>query len=111
MNTNNDILSDVNRILNDIRARKERVNQLKCGLNAINGGTQDSSKFHFGKELTVELSFYDRRYMHQIHKHYQTAMVFIKRGINEEIEMHEKIIKDREVELSEIDLVKLSNQR
>lgn len=58
--------------------------------------------------MRVELSYYDRSYMHTIRKHYQTAMVFIKRGINEEIEMHLGAIKKQEERLSKIDLVDLS---
>ena len=111
MNSNGQILSEVNEILNDIRARKERVRQLKSGLDSINGKTQDHSIFQFGRDLTVELSSYNSNYAgcrHEIHNHYKTAMVFIKRGINDEIEMHKKLIKEQECRLSGINLVSLS---
>lgn len=108
MKSNEQILSDVNHTLDVIRSRKKRISELRNGLAAINGNTQDSSTFSLGKELRIELSFYDRDYMHKIYKHYKTAMVFVRRGINEEIEMHKKVIANLEQKLSEINLSDLS---
>jgi hypothetical protein len=108
MKSNVQILSDVNHALDAIRSRKKRISELRGGLAVINGKTQDQSAFSLGKELRIELSFYDRDYMHKIYKHYETAMVFVRRGINEEIEIHEKAIANLEQKLSEINLSDLS---
>lgn len=42
MNSNGQILEEVSKILDDIRARKDRIKQLKNGLAAIGGKTQES---------------------------------------------------------------------
>lgn len=110
MNSNGQILGKVNEILDDIRSHKEKLESLKRCLKRIeNSFSNVELTLMVDRSDKIEIStqlhggFIERRIKH----HYDTAIVFVKRGINEEIEFKKEVIKKLEIELENINLVHL----
>ena len=93
MNTNGQILDQANKIINSIRIHKDAIEQLQHVSSGMSGGTQKSIILSAGGSQ-IDLSFSNRSYAQELRKPYSLCLTFLRKGIQIEIEVHQKIVKD-----------------
>jgi len=91
MNTNGQILNKATDIINDIRKAKESIKALQAVSGGISGGTQKSIILMAGG-AQIDLSFSNRAYAQELREPYSLCATFLKKGIQIEIELNEKIV-------------------
>lgn len=104
MNSNGQILDDVNRKLDHIRRLKTGIEKRKIAITALEGRTQSQIKLCVGDEYIDLGAISYARGAVKARKPFNTAIVFIKRGLNEEIEQFYSAIEKLKSELNEMKL-------
>ena len=85
MNTNGQILNEINKLIDQARAIRESIQLRKGLISSLSGGNQREAKVCIdGVYLSV--TDYNRSYTYSPKKNYSTAITFIRKGLNLEID-------------------------
>lgn len=84
MNTNGQILNDVNSLLDQARKIRELIKLRKDVISSLSGGNQREVKVSIDG-IYLSVTDYNRSYTYSPKKNYSTAITFIKKGLNMEI--------------------------
>lgn len=104
MNTNGQILEYTLTVLNKIRATKDEIAKRKEMISALNAGTQRET-FICHEDLKIPITHMNRSYAQQVNKHFEMMATFARKGLNQEVEDLQVMLKAL---LTELDSIKLS---
>ena len=103
MNSNGQILSEINELIDDIRSARKQIDHRKKILSSLRGCNQENPTMSIDG-LNLDISYYNRGYTYTVKDEYKLAATFIKKGLNAEIEALESKVSLYKERLNEFNI-------